>query len=159
MVLLHDALWAGKTERAVTFGELLTRAERRKNPWYVEVMRTTSVEHEMKVWLSAPPGVIRGFFATRGADVRDFDGTPNDLRPPPAHLAAIREQWHRRSSPAGLTEREVEVLRLLREGLTNRDIAAVIATSTVRTHLENVFEKLGVHTRTAAVARAFDRNT
>ena len=80
------------------------------------------------------------------------------LRP---HLAAIRDRWHSRSSPAGLTEREVEVLRLLREGLTNREIAdrLVIATTTVRTHLENVFEKLGVHTRTAAVARAFGRNT
>jgi ATP/maltotriose-dependent transcriptional regulator MalT len=33
----------------------------------------------------------------------------------------------------------------------------VIATGTVRTHLENIFDKLGVHTRTAAVARAFGR--
>jgi LuxR family maltose regulon positive regulatory protein len=52
-----------------------------------------------------------------------------------------------------------EILRLLKEGLTNQQIAdrLVIATGTVRTHLENIFEKLGVHTRTAAVARAFGR--
>ena len=58
-----------------------------------------------------------------------------------------------------MTDREVEVLRLLKEGLTNREIAdrLVIATGTVRTHCENIFEKLGVHTRTAAVARAFGR--
>jgi DNA-binding CsgD family transcriptional regulator len=49
------------------------------------------------------------------------------------------------------------VVRLLREGLTNQEIAErlIISTGTVRTHLEHVFEKLGVHTRTAAVARAF----
>jgi DNA-binding CsgD family transcriptional regulator len=40
------------------------------------------------------------------------------------------------------------------EGLTNAEVAArlVISRTTVRTHLENVFDKLGVHTRTAAVA-------
>jgi DNA-binding NarL/FixJ family response regulator len=55
----------------------------------------------------------------------------------------------------GLTQREVEVLSLVREGLTNAEIARrlVVSTTTVRTHLENIFEKLDVHTRTAA-ARA-----
>jgi DNA-binding NarL/FixJ family response regulator len=60
-------------------------------------------------------------------------------------------------SAAGLTLRERELVVLLREGLTNQEIAErlVISTGTVRTHLENIFDKLGVHTRTAAVARAF----
>jgi len=41
--------------------------------------------------------------------------------------------------------------------LTNQEIAALLLVSphTVRTHLEHAFKKLGVHTRTAAVARAF----
>jgi DNA-binding NarL/FixJ family response regulator len=57
----------------------------------------------------------------------------------------------------GLTAREVEIAHLLRAGLTNREIAdkLVISTGTVRTHLENMFDKLGVHNRTGAVARAF----
>lgn len=55
----------------------------------------------------------------------------------------------------GVTRREREVLALVAEGLTNAQVAASlwIAPGTVRRHLENVFRKLGVHTRTAAVAR------
>jgi DNA-binding CsgD family transcriptional regulator len=57
-----------------------------------------------------------------------------------------------------LTPREREVLDLVSVGLTNAQVAAVlwIAPGTVRRHLENVFAKLGVHTRTAAVARLRD---
>jgi DNA-binding NarL/FixJ family response regulator len=51
----------------------------------------------------------------------------------------------------------VEVLSLVREGLTNAEIAQrlFVSTTTVRKHLENIFGKLGVHTRTAAVVHAF----
>jgi DNA-binding NarL/FixJ family response regulator len=50
------------------------------------------------------------------------------------------------------------VLELVAEGLTNGEIAArlVISRGTVRRHLENVFEKLNVHTRTAAAAYPSD---
>jgi DNA-binding NarL/FixJ family response regulator len=73
------------------------------------------------------------------------------------HLGAIRERWERKRRPRELTDREGEVIRLVREGFTNREIAdrLVISGGTVRTHLENISKKLGVHTRTAAVAKAF----
>ena len=53
-----------------------------------------------------------------------------------------------------LTEREREILELVAAGKTNAEIAEAIwiAPGTVRKHLENVYEKLGVHSRTAAVA-------
>lgn len=62
--------------------------------------------------------------------------------------------------PAGsveaLSEREQEVLRLIAEGYSNREIAdrLVIAVSTVKTHVNRVLGKLGVESRTQAIARA-----
>jgi LuxR family maltose regulon positive regulatory protein len=55
-----------------------------------------------------------------------------------------------------LTEREVEVLRLMAAGLSNREIAAqlVLAIGTVKAHLHNIYGKLGVRGRTQAAARA-----
>jgi RNA polymerase sigma factor (sigma-70 family) len=56
----------------------------------------------------------------------------------------------------GLTEREREVLDLLARGMTNKEIAEVlvITTNTVKRHLKSIFEKLQIHTRSAAAAKA-----
>ena len=62
----------------------------------------------------------------------------------------------RRLSDASLTPRETEVLSWLSKGKTNRDIGDILGMSprTVNKHLEHIFEKLGVETRTAAAAIA-----
>jgi DNA-binding CsgD family transcriptional regulator len=62
------------------------------------------------------------------------------------------------SDPHGLTGRELEVLRLLKAGSSNRAIAEALTISehTVARHLQNIFSKLGVSTRTAASAYAFE---
>ena len=64
----------------------------------------------------------------------------------------------RGAGAGGLTAREVEVLGLVAEGLTNRAIAErlVLSENTVIRHVANIFRKLGVHSRAAAVARAAD---
>ncbi len=68
---------------------------------------------------------------------------------PAAELLAL-------STAASVTEREQQVLRLIANGLSNREIAAQLsfAESTVKTHLKNIYRKLGVSSRTRAIARA-----
>jgi len=58
----------------------------------------------------------------------------------------------RRTNAAGLTDREVEVVRLLARGLTNKEIASAldISVKTAGHHVQHIFEKAGVTTRAAA---------
>lgn len=60
----------------------------------------------------------------------------------------------------GLTGRELEVLRLMAAGKRNREIAQglVVSERTVARHVQNIFTKLGVSTRTAASAFAFEHD-
>jgi ATP/maltotriose-dependent transcriptional regulator MalT len=53
-----------------------------------------------------------------------------------------------------LSEREIEVLSLLAQGMSNREIAEqlYISTGTVKTHAHNIYNKLGVKNRTQAIA-------
>ncbi|WP_405909060.1 MULTISPECIES: response regulator transcription factor [unclassified Streptomyces] len=68
-----------------------------------------------------------------------------------------REAARRRRPPVRLTHRELDVLRCLALGLNTPQIAEQLSVSpsTVRKHLENVFNRLGVSSRTAALARVF----
>jgi DNA-binding NarL/FixJ family response regulator len=59
-----------------------------------------------------------------------------------------------------LTPREIEVLRLVATGATNREIAdsLVISDKTVARHVSNMFAKLGVSSRAAATAFAYEHD-
>jgi len=61
--------------------------------------------------------------------------------------------------PLGLTRRETEVLYWVMQGKTNPEIASILSLSalTIRTHLERVYQKLEVETRTAAAMQALEK--
>jgi DNA-binding CsgD family transcriptional regulator len=93
-------------------------------------------------------------FRGGGPDFTDRDVMLMGLLRP--HLLALhlRQRRHAPGVPE-LTPRQVQALRLVAAGCTNAQAARVMGVSeaTVRKHLENAFSRLGVGTRTAAVAR------
>ena len=83
-----------------------------------------------------------------------------------AHPVVARKlyRWANRRPPAvnaneHLTRRELEVLKLAARGMSNQDIAdeLVVALRTVKSHLESIFAKMGVSSRTEAVLEALKR--
>lgn len=127
------------------------RAFRRRR-FYAEVHRPLGVEYML--WLYLAPQVSD---ARLEFDRSDGDFGERDL----AVLDLVLPQLRRRLRAARcddaactLTAREREIVAHVAAGRTNAEIgrALEISHQTVRKHLENVYEKLGVHTRTAAVA-------
>lgn len=72
-------------------------------------------------------------------------------------LAGTWKQEREEAPASALTARELEVLQLLAEGLTNQEVAKRLGLSarTVKTHVQNLLAKLDVPDRTGAVARGF----
>jgi DNA-binding CsgD family transcriptional regulator len=131
---------------------------------YAGYYRPLGLEHDLMLTLPAAPGpaldphqTVRLLF-TRGPGP---DFTERDrallvlLRP---HLRRAYLDAERRRCPAPrLTPRQRELLSLVAAGRTNTQIARSLGVSpaTVRTHLEHIYARLGVSSRTAAVTRAF----
>jgi DNA-binding CsgD family transcriptional regulator len=134
------------------------REQRRRDPWNY-IQRPLGIRDSIWLCLATPDGIAGGFCCLdmgRGG-VGDRELALLELLAP--YLARFygRAAARRDAAPPthGLTPREYEIMLLVAEGKTNQETAAIlwISPKTVRTHLEHAFEKLGVHTRAAAVAR------
>jgi DNA-binding CsgD family transcriptional regulator len=108
------------------------------------------LDHTMKVSFAAPRLTSRAFMLSRVG--RGYSDGERDLLA--LLLPHLDAAYRRVRLAARLTEREHEVLSLVADGMTNREIAEALYLSplTVRTHLEHIFVKLGVRTRTAAAS-------
>ena len=131
---------------------------------YRDYFRPAGLEHELMMCLPAGPGPDGGagrsvrlvLFRGSGRDFGERDrGLLTLLRP---HLAeAYRTAQLRGQDRPQLTRRQRELLALVAEGYTNAQVGRRLGVSegTVRRHLENIYTRLQVSSRTAAVARAF----
>jgi DNA-binding CsgD family transcriptional regulator len=125
---------------------------------YSELIRRWGLEHEMLLCL--PAGHLRTirllFWRGPGPDFSDRDRALLALLRPHLHQAYLDAE-HRRHPTPPLTARQEELLRLVAAGHTNAQIARRLGVTdkTVGKHLENVYARLHVSSRTAAVTRAF----
>jgi DNA-binding CsgD family transcriptional regulator len=131
---------------------------------YTDVYRPQGVEHELQLFLPDPAVLTAGpgrtlrlcFFRQSGPDFSERDRAVLTLLRPHLHQAYLDAERRRHPAPR-LTPRHWELLRLVAAGHTNAQIARRLGVTegTVRTHLENIYERLQVSSRTAAVTRAF----
>jgi DNA-binding CsgD family transcriptional regulator len=136
-------------EGARKYSDYLSQRQFHRLAFYQEVARPLGVEDMIRLWIEPTGG---------GKSRLEFDRSDwgfRDLLLP--HFRQLRRNAAARRRPrrrAELTTREHEVLELVAGGRTNAEVARIlwISPGTVRKHLENIYEKLGVHTRTAAVS-------
>jgi DNA-binding CsgD family transcriptional regulator len=160
----------GRNAYAVTrrIDDLVAPSEFRRTPLYNDYYRPIRIEHVMAVPIHVDGRFLVSFVFNRAGSA--FSDRERDIaelvRPHLANLYRLgvaienaralpaEAPFDRAAAP--LTPREREVLDWVAAGKTNRDVAAILGASprTVEKHLERIYEKLGVETRTAAVMRA-----
>jgi DNA-binding CsgD family transcriptional regulator len=153
----------GDLRSAIKLSDFYSRRRLHATAMWADFYRPIGAEHEMLVPLPAAPGHARRLLFVRGPADPDFSERERLalelLRP---HLHAVWQDAEcRRTGVPSLTPREWEVLHLVAAGHRNSEIAAhlYISVTTVHMHLRNIFTKLGVHTRTAALAVAMPSTT
>lgn len=129
---------------------------------YADHFGPCGVEHAMMVCLPATGGLSRRILLNRGRgpDFTDRDRTVLALLRP--HLAELVHRLERqRRDAVDLTPRQRQLLELIAAGHSNSQVARelVLSPHTVRKHLENIFSRLGVTNRMAAVAVVFPDRT
>jgi DNA-binding CsgD family transcriptional regulator len=157
----HDPTRPGSV-RVIRWSDVYSQRELHNEPLYIEFFRPGGSKHNMFVELPARPEHTRRllFWRCSGRDFSYRDKLILELLWP--HLWEVYQdaELRRRGIPQ-LTRREWEVLQLAAQGNSNADIARLlfISLSTVRKHMEHIFDQTGVRTRTAAVARMMPRLT
>jgi DNA-binding CsgD family transcriptional regulator len=150
---------------AVKLTDFMTLRQLRRTQVYREWYGFFGIDRELVAAIPSPLSHKKtfGFHREPGRDFSERDRQMlNLLRP---HLSRLYEIARLRQSVDGrslsdtglrLTRREREILEYVRRGHTNRQIGQILFISplTVRRHLESIYGKLGVHSRTAAASRA-----
>jgi DNA-binding CsgD family transcriptional regulator len=154
----------GDQRSVITVADFYSARQWHSTAMYTDRDRLLGLEHCLMVCLprALPPTAGPGRYVRLtlgrgpGLDFSERDRAVLSLLGPHLDQAYLDAQRRRHPVPR-LTPRQTDLLRLLAAGHTNTQIARRLGISegTVRTHLENIYERLHVSSRTAAVTRAF----
>jgi DNA-binding CsgD family transcriptional regulator len=157
----HDFLpcgYAGRTgdlTRVVLHSDFYTRAELLSTPFVAEVWDGQGPTHRMVATLPAAPGRTRRILLDRdrGPDFSERDRVVLQLLRPHLYEVYLDSQRRLNGIPR-LSKRELQVLHLAGQGRSNADIARelFVSVSTVRKHMEHIFDRTGTRNRVAAAA-------
>lgn len=157
---------------AVRMSDVIGRTRYHELPIYREYFQPVGLDHVLDLGLATVRSGYRSVVFLRGHDAPDFSERDRaileTLRPHlrarearSALVAAVAGRMSDSAEPLSgvdehLTTREREILAMVAEGKTNAQIAADlwVSPATVKKHLENVYQKLGVGSRAAAASRA-----
>jgi DNA-binding CsgD family transcriptional regulator len=159
LVRYHSSTAGGRAHR---ISDSLSASEFRESALFNEYYRRIGIDHVVAVPLFVDRGLLVSFVLNRNrTDFSDRECALLDLVRDP--LAALYRNLLIRKKDSGfaalpVTPREREVLSWLAAGKTDKDIGDILGMSprTVQKHLQHIYEKLGVETRTAAVVRAME---
>jgi NarL family two-component system response regulator LiaR len=139
-------------------GVAATAAIRQELP-EVEVVALTSVLDDASVFGAIRAGAIG--YLLKDTEAEDLcraikSAAAGQVQLSPQAAARLMREVRIPESPEALTQRELEVLRLLANGMANKEIARElgIGEKTVKTHVSNILSKLGVLSRTQAALHA-----
>jgi DNA-binding CsgD family transcriptional regulator len=148
----------GDLDSVVLLSDYYSLREERRTGMWVEFLSAWGFERELIMCVAGVPGrTLRILLSrTHGRDFSDRDRSVMWLLRP--HLYGLYRR-HRvaLSGRTDVTPRQRGLLNLVAAGQTNRQISRQlgISESTTRKHLENIYARLGVNNRAAAVARVF----
>jgi DNA-binding CsgD family transcriptional regulator len=147
----------GDTTSVLRWSDFYTAAELKNAPFYAEYMRPMGTKYGVYLPLPTGPGRNRRLVFGRksGPDFSERDLLVLRLLRPNLHEVYLDAERRRRGIPQ-LSRREREVLQLAWQGYSNADIARIlfISVATVRKHMEHIFDRTGVRTRSGAAAVA-----
>ncbi len=159
----HPRRFAAGGEQLVRLRDLLAPSSFARSEYYREFFRRLGIRHEIELFLRDRGRIVAGLSLLRSPRRGDFADREIEAvdRVRPFLELAIGAPARPRSLESvlaaefALSRREIQVVRLVANGARNEEIARSLFVSlpTVKTHLQHVFDKMGVRSRTELAAR------
>ncbi|MFD2255464.1 response regulator [Luteolibacter algae] len=125
----------------------------------IRIILLSVFDSEEDIWKATQAGVS-GYLTKKAGEIEDVIAAVHEVASGGTYFpATIAAKLRERRQQAELTPRELEVLKLLANGFSNKDIvdALGISLATVKLHITNLREKLGAVDRTQAVVTAYKK--